>query len=90
MMSLRKHITDGVSILGLFYSHKKKFSASFMYSIYIFILYIYIYIFILCVTFIVKILYLGNICDDQLYGKKSEGKDIDPSVSAEVKMIDVG
>ena len=45
---------------------------------------------ILCVTFIVKILYLGNICDDQLYGKKSEGKDIDPSVSAEVKMIDVG
>ena len=40
-----------------------------------------------CVLFIVKILYLENIHVDQLYRKKSEGKDTDPCISAEVKMV---
>ena len=42
---------------------------------------------VLCVLFIVKIVYLENMCVDQLYHKKFEGKDIDPSISAEVKMV---
>ena len=44
-------------------------------------------LFIPCVLFIVKILYLENMRADQLYRKKFEGKYIDPSISAEVKMV---
>ena len=40
-----------------------------------------------CVLFIVKIKYLENIRVDQLYHKKFEGKDIDPSISVEVNMV---
>ena len=44
-------------------------------------------LFIPCVLFIVKILYLENMHVDQLYHKKFEGKDIDPSISVEVNMV---